>query len=67
MSESVRISQTDFRKGSDEYRGVDIEPGLWIDYHPEDNGDFLVPDEVAQLRDWLNEHYPAVREEIPDE
>ena len=58
MSE-VRISTTRFRLGSDEFRGVKINPGLWVLDEGGDGEDFLVPEEVNKLRDWLNENYPA--------
>lgn len=58
MSE-IHVSQTVFKLGDDQVRGVPIPPGLVIDYHPADEGDFLTPAEAGALRDWLNKHYPA--------
>lgn len=67
MSESTRISQTGFRMGDIEYRGVSIQPGLLIDYEPEDTGDFLTPEEARELRDWLTERFPNDAEEDTDD
>ena len=59
MSKRIDISQTRFQLGDDIVRGVAIRPGLRIEYHPEDDADFLTPGEAGELRDWLNKHYPA--------
>ena len=58
MSE-VRVSTTRFRLGGDEFRGVKFKPGLWVLDEGGEGEDFLFPEEVNELRDWLNENYPA--------
>lgn len=61
MNSHIDVSQTRFQLGNSTMRGVTIRPGLRIYPHPDESDfdfDFLTPEEVEKLRDWINTHYP---------